>query len=189
MEHNGREPYTYCPRCRAELEDRFVFGRTRRVCPGCGFVHFVDPKVGAGVMALTQDGKVVLVRRAVVPAIGSWCLPAGFVEYDEAPDQAAMRECLEETGLEVRLTGLLEVSQYSGDSRGPGILILYQGEVIGGEPRPDDDASEVAFFGPDELPDDIAFPSNRRVLARWQEETARLRMTGSEKPASLLVPE
>jgi ADP-ribose pyrophosphatase YjhB (NUDIX family) len=152
------------------MEDRFVFGRTRRVCPECGFIHFVDPKVGAGVLALTQDGKVVLVRRAEVPAIGSWCLPAGFVEYDEAPDDAAVRECLEETGLEVRLTGLLEVSQYRNDARGPGILILYRGEVVGGETRPGDDASEVGFFGPDELPGDIAFPSNRRALNRWQEE-------------------
>jgi hypothetical protein len=79
----------------------------------------------------------------------------------------------------VRLTGLLEVSQYLGDSRGPGILILYQGEVVGGEPRPDDDASEVAFFGPDDLPGDIAFPSNRRVLACWQEEARRGSLRGA----------
>jgi ADP-ribose pyrophosphatase YjhB (NUDIX family) len=154
------------------MQDAFVFGRTRRVCPECGFVHFVDPKVGAGVLAV-QDGKVVLVRRAMVPAIGSWCLPSGFVEYDEAPHEAAARECLEETGLRVELTGLLEVSQYANDARGAGIIILYQGQVVGGQPRPGDDASEVGFFGPDELPEDIAFPSNRRALARWQEESRR----------------
>lgn len=166
---NGREPYTYCPHCRAELEGKLVFGRTRQVCPECGFIHFVDPKVGAGVLA-EQDGKVVLVRRAVVPAIGAWCLPSGFVEYDEAPDEAAVRECLEETGLTVQLTDLLDVSQYVNDSRGPGILILYRGRVVGGEPYPGDDASEVGFFGPDELPEDIAFATNRRALARWRQE-------------------
>ena len=169
---DGRKPYSYCPHCRAEMQDTFVFGRTRRVCLACGFVHFVDPKVGAGVLA-EQDGKVVLVRRAVVPALGSWCLPSGFVEYDEDPAGAAVRECLEETGLQVQLTGLLEVSQYVNDSRGPGILVLYRGRIVGGEPRPGDDAGEVGLFGPDELPDDIAFPSNRRALARWQEEVRR----------------
>ncbi len=167
-----REPYAYCPHCRAELQDAFVFGRSRRLCPECGFVHFLDPKVGAGVLA-EQDGKVVLVRRAVVPRIGSWCLPSGFVEYDEAPADAAVRECLEETGLRVHLTGLVEVSHYGNDARGSGILVLYRGRVVGGEPRPGDDASEVGFFGPEELPDNIAFPSNRRALARWREEGRR----------------
>jgi 8-oxo-dGTP diphosphatase len=171
---NGREPYIYCPRCRTELEDKLLFGRIRQVCPQCGFIHFVDPKVGAGVLAQMYDGSVVLVRRAVVPAIGSWCLPSGFVEYDEAPAEAAMRECLEETGLQVRLTGLLEVSQYVSEERGPGILILYRGEVVGGEAQAGDDASEVGFFSPDELPEDIAFPSNRRALARWREQVQRV---------------
>jgi len=169
---DAREPYRYCPRCRSELQDTFVYGRTRRVCPGCGFIHFEDPKVGAGVLA-ERAGQVVLVRRAVAPAVGSWCFPSGFVEYDEDPSEAAVRECLEETGLEVSLSGLLEVTQYVNDTRGPGILILYRGQVVRGEPRPGDDASEVGFFGPDELPGDIAFPSNRRALARWREETRR----------------
>jgi ADP-ribose pyrophosphatase YjhB (NUDIX family) len=128
--------------------------------------------VGAGVLA-EWDGKVILVRRAVVPALGSWCLPSGFVEYDEAPEQAAIREFLEETGLEVRLTDLLDVRQYRNDARGPGVVILYRGQVVGGEPRAGDDASEVGFFGPKELPEDIAFATHRRVLARWQEEVQR----------------
>jgi len=135
-------------------------------------VHFRDPKVGAGVL-VERDGKVVLVRRAVVPALGSWCLPSGFVEYDEAPEQAAVREFLEETGLEVKLTGLLDVRQYTNDTRGPGVVILYRGQVVGGEPRPGDDASEVGFFGPDELPEDIAFATHRHVLAEWREEVHR----------------
>jgi ADP-ribose pyrophosphatase YjhB (NUDIX family) len=165
----GKGFYSYCPHCRTVLEDEFVFGRMRRVCPECGFIHFIDPKVGAGVL-VELDGKVVLVRRAVVPALGAWCLPSGFVEYDEAPDQAAVRECWEETGLRVSLTGLLDVRQYTNDARGPGIVILYRGQVVGGEPRPGDDASEVGCFGPDDLPDDIAFATHRRVLARWQRE-------------------
>jgi len=166
---NGGVPYRYCPNCRAELRDESVFGRTRRVCPECEFVHFRDPKVGAGAL-VERDGKVVLVRRAVEPALGSWCLPSGFVEYDEAPEQAAVREFLEETGLEVRLIDLLEVRQYTNDARGPGVVILYRGQVVGGEPRPGDDASEVRLFGRDELPEDIAFATHRRVLAQWREE-------------------
>jgi len=122
---------------------------------------------------IEHSAKVILVRRAEMPAKGLWCLPSGFVEYDESPAEAAVRECLEETGLEVRLVGLLEVSQYLSELRGPGILVLYRGEVVGGEPRPGDDASEVGFFGPEELPDDIAFLSNRRALERWRKQMLR----------------
>jgi 8-oxo-dGTP diphosphatase len=95
------------------------------------------------------------------------------VEYDEAPEQAAIREFLEETGLKVRLTDLLDVRQYKDDIRGPGVVILYRGQIVGGEMSAGDDASEVGLFGPDELPDDIAFATHRRVLARWQEEVRR----------------
>jgi ADP-ribose pyrophosphatase YjhB (NUDIX family) len=151
------------------MQDESVFGRVRRVCSDCGFVHFVDPKVGAGVLA-EKDGKVLLVRRGVSPAMGSWCLPSGFVEHDEDPAGAAVRECLEETGLRVRITALLDVMPYGNDQRGSGIIVLYRAQVVGGQPHAGDDASEIGFFGPDELPSDIAFPSNREVLIRWREE-------------------
>ena len=158
----------YCPRCAYPLTDKFVFGRKRRVCPGCGFIFFRNPKVATGAL-VEQDGKVLLVRRAVDPKQGWWCIPSGFVEHDEAPQEAALRECKEETGLDVRLTGLLDVYHYRSDFRGSGILIVYRAEVVGGELRPGDDASEARFFGPTELPQEIAFASNREALRRWQQ--------------------
>lgn len=158
----------YCPRCAHPLTDEFLFGRVRRVCPDCGFIFFRDPKVAAGVL-VEQEGKVLLVQRAVDPKQGWWCIPSGFVEYGESPEEAAIRECKEETGLDVHLTGLLDVYRYESDFRGSGILIIYQAEVTGGELRPGDDASEACFFGPDQLPLEIAFASNREALHHWQE--------------------
>ena len=162
-----RPPYRYCPYCRTELSDRLVFGRTRRVCPSCGFVHFVDPKLGVAVL-VEHEGKVLLVRRAVAPSQGAWCLPSGFVESDEDPAEAAARECLEETGLKVRITGLLHVGSYRNDPRGAGVLIFYQAQVVGGWLTPGDDADEARFFAPHELPTEIAFRSNREILSHWQ---------------------
>jgi 8-oxo-dGTP diphosphatase len=171
-----RSPYVYCPYCRAEMTDRFVFGRTRRACPACGFIHFVDPKVGAAMLA-ERDGQVVLVRRAVAPSVGSWCLPAGFVEYGESPADTAVRECLEETGLHTQIAELLHVDQYTDDPRGSGVIVFYRGQVVGGRMEPGDDADQVRLFGPCDLPEDIAFPSNRHVLIRWQH--ARLPLPAS----------
>jgi len=107
------------------------------------------------------------VRRSVDPRSGAWALPAGYMEIDEGPVAATIRECFEETGLVVRVTGLFGVYHIANDPRGAGVLILYRAAPESGELRPGDDASEVAYFGPDELPRDIAFASTRRALARW----------------------
>jgi 8-oxo-dGTP diphosphatase len=157
----------YCLRCGHPMQDRFVFGRVRRACPACCFIFFPQLKVGAGVL-VEHEGRVLLGKRTVEPRHDCWCFPAGFVEHDESPEEAAARECREETGLQVRIVDLLDVYHYEDDFRGAGILILYRAEVVGGELAPADDFSEAHFFGPDELPEDIAFASNRRALERWQ---------------------
>jgi ADP-ribose pyrophosphatase YjhB (NUDIX family) len=159
--------FKYCPRCAAEMVDKEVYGRVRRVCPACRFVQFIDPKVSAAVMAL-QDGRVLLVRRAMDPARGSWCFPGGFMEQGETPQQTAQRECREESGFEVEITGLVDVYYYE-DYRGSGVLIMFKGQVSSGQPQPGDDAEIVAFFGPDELPENIVFDSNLKTLAAWRE--------------------
>jgi ADP-ribose pyrophosphatase YjhB (NUDIX family) len=157
----------FCPCCGAPMTDRFVFGRTRRACTACGFVFFREPKLAVGAL-VEQDGRVLLVRRAVDPKLGYWCLPAGYVEYDEGPVEAALREVKEETGLVVRVTGLMAAFHVRSDPRGMGIILIYCAVPEGGTLAPGDDASEARFFAPEELPHKLAFASTRRVLLRWR---------------------
>ncbi len=159
----------YCPHCAHPLEERLAFDRLRPVCPACGFIHFRNPKVGVSVLVEGQ-GKVLLVRRAVDPQLGKWCLPSGFIEWDEAPEAAAVRECAEETGLDVAVTELLEVVHYTEDFRGAGVNLTYRATVTGGRLQAGDDADGARFFSPAELPapEEIAFRSHRLALARWQ---------------------
>jgi ADP-ribose pyrophosphatase YjhB (NUDIX family) len=161
-----RQGFKYCPRCRAELVDKAVYGQVRRVCPECRFVQFIDPKVGAAVLA-EQEGRVLLVQRSMKPAQGSWCLPGGFMELWETPQETAIRECEEETGLKVEITGLLDACYYE-DYRGSGVLIMYKGRIVGGTLRAADDATAAGFFSPDALPQNIAFESNIRILNAWR---------------------
>ncbi len=163
-----RRGFKYCPRCRTEMGDREAYGRVRRVCPNCRFVQFIDPKVGAAVLALTPDQRVLLVKRGVDPAQGSWCLPGGFMEIGETPQEAARRECEEESGYQVEITELLDVFYYE-DYRGSGVLIMYKGHVTDGAARPGEDVKAVGLFGPDDLPADIAFDSNVKALLAWRE--------------------
>lgn len=161
--------YKYCPLCATELLYRPLFGRQRQQCPACNWIYFKDPKVGAGAF-VEQDGKAILVRRGINPGRGLWCFPSGFMEIDESPEQAAIREYKEETGLDIELTGLLDIFHYQNDFRGAGILILYQARLIGGTPTPMDDVTEIGFFGPDNLPEDqIAFKTNYTVLMAWKQ--------------------
>jgi ADP-ribose pyrophosphatase YjhB (NUDIX family) len=166
-------PMRYCPHCTHPLEEGLAFDRIRPVCPACGFVHFRDPKVGVSVL-IERGGQVLLVQRGVDPGLGKWCLPSGFVEWDEAPETTAARECLEETGLAVEVLDLLEVRHYTDDFRGPGINLAYRARVTGGSLRPGDDAQQVRWFDSDGIPhpDRLAFRSHRAILAKWASQSA-----------------
>src|SRR5262245_19681366 len=118
-------PLRYCSRCGAKMAERAVGGRVRPACPDSGFVAYVDPKVACGVL-VERRGKVLLVRRRNEPGRGLWCLPCGFEEADESPEQAARREALEEIGVEVVLDGVLGIYHYIDDPRGAGILVIYR---------------------------------------------------------------
>lgn len=157
----------FCPRCGHALEDRLAFGRERRACPACGLIVFRDHKVAAALLVEDAQGRVLLVRRAWKPMQGYWSLPAGFVDDDEDPAAAALRECREETGLEAEITALLDVIAGREHPRGADLVILYRGRVNGGELAPHDDAAEARYFAATELPP-LAFRATRRALEHWQ---------------------
>lgn len=159
--------YTYCPLCGAPLADKSKFGRVRRACRYCGFIHFADPKVA--VAALVSDGdRVLLVRRAAVPRIGFWALPAGYMDADELPDEAVVREVSEETGLTIRVLGLHGVAPLAGWAERRGVLLLYAAEPVAGEIAAADDVSEVAWFTREAIPwDELAFESTAQFLREW----------------------
>lgn len=158
----------FCPRCGQHLEDAFAFGRVRRVCPACGLVVFREHKVAAALVVEDEVGRVLLVRRAWNPKQGYWSLPAGFVDEDEAPPDAAVRECREETGLTVDGVSLFTAVYGREHAHGADIVLVYRGHINGGALAPADDASEVGFFPLSALPP-LAFRATEMALARLQQ--------------------
>jgi ADP-ribose pyrophosphatase YjhB (NUDIX family) len=155
----------YCFQCGTALVSRRQEDRERPTCPACGFIHYLDPKVAVAVILGDEDG-VLLGRRCIDPGAGLWSFPAGYVNRGEVLEEAATREVLEELGLAVRLTGLVGVYSERG---APVVLVVYAGEVEAGEPTPDGhEVSEVRRFALDALPEGMAFPHDRRVLADWK---------------------
>ena len=152
----------FCPRCGTPISHQQMFGKIRPVCPNCDWIYFADPKVAAAVL-IEQDGLVLLVRRINEPARGLWTLPAGFVDADEDPALAAERECLEETGLVIHVTGLLDVISGLEHPRGANLVIIYRGQVQGGVLQARDDADQAGWFSRANLPP-LAFEATKRVL-------------------------
>ncbi len=158
----SEETIHFCPLCGTNTVKQTVFGHERATCPNCGWIHFADPKVAAA-MVVESDGMVLLTRRINEPQRGLWSLPAGYVDAGEDPAKAAVRECLEETGLMTEVTGLIDVVSGREHKKGADIVIIYRGRVIGGKLQAGDDADLAEFFPRNQLPP-LAFKATRRAL-------------------------
>jgi ADP-ribose pyrophosphatase YjhB (NUDIX family) len=119
----------------------------------------------AAAVLVEQGDMVLLVRRGNEPQRGLWTLPAGFVDAGEDPAGAAARECLEETGLVVEITALMDIVAGREHERGADFIIVYRAEVAGGSLRAADDAAEVRWFPRMQLPP-LAFHATEVVLLR-----------------------
>ncbi|MEQ1832858.1 MAG: NUDIX hydrolase [Candidatus Eisenbacteria bacterium] len=163
---------TYCPVCATTMALAAEHGVMRPTCPSCGYIWYRNPVPAAGVI-LVRDGAVLLVKRRYDPRAGWWCLPAGFMEAGETPEQSAVRELQEETGVIAQLTGLFGVYAGFDDPRVRAVLILYTGVITGGEQRAGDDAIDLGWFPLDALPAELAFASHRQALTELVERLAR----------------
>jgi len=162
----------FCVNCGAALVPRIIEGREVEACPNDEFVLWRDPKVATAVV-VEADGGVVLGRRAIEPGYGLWCLPGGFVNHDEDPELAAARECLEEIGVAVELTGLLCVYHIAKTEAPSMIGIAYRGRLAGGlSPSAGPEMLEVSVFAVDAVPS-LAFPSHRQVLTEYLRSQGR----------------
>jgi ADP-ribose pyrophosphatase YjhB (NUDIX family) len=157
--------YVYCPRCAAPLETRPVAGLPRPVCPGCGFIHFLNPAPAVAVLVV-QGGSVLLGLRAGEPGAGKWASPSGYVEYNDDYLSTARRELLEETGLEIEILSILRVESAFLAPQAHYLAVYLLARPSGGELRPGDDLLEARWFplsGP--LPE-MAFEPDRAAIER-----------------------
>jgi 8-oxo-dGTP diphosphatase len=100
--------HTYCPRCGLLLETKLDGGRDRPHCPdaSCGYIDFGTFSIGAAGVVVRGE-RALLVQRGQDPGKGSWQIPGGYVEHDEAIIPAVEREALEEAGIVARVRDVI----------------------------------------------------------------------------------
>ena len=114
-------------------------------------IGYATPRIDVRA-AIFQDSKLLLVRER---QDGGWTMPGGWADVGDVPSEAAEREAWEEAGFHVKARRVIGV--YAANRVGPlelfhAFKLVFLCDLIDGEPRPSAETSEVAFFGPDEIP-------------------------------------
>ena len=165
--------FHFCPVCGAELVKRYLTGRERLVCCRCGRVHYENPIVGVAAIIFDEEGKILLVKRSPnITYPGLWCIPCGYLEYDEDIRNGIVREVAEETNLVIEPSEVFAVHSNFHNPQQHTVGIWFLSRVVSGIPLAGDDASELGWFELTEPPA-LAFPTDKLVLAGLLQKTAK----------------
>jgi ADP-ribose pyrophosphatase YjhB (NUDIX family) len=158
--------YRYCPKCAAQLSTATEAGQRQR-CPACGWVHYHNPAPGV-VILISRDDRVLLGKRCSSSyASGAWCLPGGFVEFEEDFLTAAIREVKEETGLLVEITSIISVVSNFLTPDLHTLVVVLAARIVGGREQPGDDLEQLEWFPLEGPFPAMAFEADRHIIERY----------------------
>jgi 8-oxo-dGTP diphosphatase len=121
------------------------------------------PSLTVDIIIFNEDGRIILIKRKNNPYKNFWAIPGGFVEYGETVENAAIRECKEETNIDVKLIDICGVySDPTRDPRGHTVTIAYIGKGKINNMKASSDASEIGIFSyNDVIKMDLAFDHDK----------------------------
>lgn len=167
-------PYQYCSRCGSDL---FVTVSQREyVCDDCGYRHFITSIPAACGLIMDSQKRLLVLRRAHEPGLGRLGLPGGVIEPGETGEEAAARETLEETGLQLPASAFTYLASLPNwyafqDYLWPTIDLFYFAEVMDFGAL-NADAAEVSEIMTPTLNEvslyDFAFESNAEAVRMLQ---------------------
>lgn len=156
--------YQFCPLCATHLTKGVLNNDSipRVTCPACGWVHYPTNAIGVNLIVRYGEGIVAILPPDAAPEAPA-ALPGGQVEYAESPEQAAVREAYEETGLVAEVTrGLGWYFDRNADYPGPMLSFIFELQAIGGAMKGSQEG-QVKLFPLDRFP---AISPNRKGSRR-----------------------
>ena len=159
----------YCVQCGSKLEIKTDYEKKLRPqCNNCGWTYYKNPIPASACVILNEKNEVVIIKRKFEPGIGKWALPSGYIEINQDPEDCAVDEMKEETGLIGEIEESLGYYPDFSPIYEKVISFGFLMRITGGKLQAGDDAVEARYVTFDKLPE-IAFPSHRYFLKKVKE--------------------
>lgn len=163
MSINTKQRFFFCPKCGGTLKYCKHNDRLRLTCFSCSYIFYENPIVGVAAIILNEDGHILLGKRRIGKYQGMWCIPCGYLEYDEDVYTGVIRETKEETNLDIEPVKIFTVQSNFHDPECHSVGIWFLCQVIGGKLHAGDDLSDLAYFDLFSYPS-MAFPTDIKVI-------------------------
>jgi NAD+ diphosphatase len=164
--------YKYCPYCKGTLIKKSY----EYTCTECGKKVYLNPAPCVSVIPI-KDNKILLSIRKIEPYKGEVDIIGGFIIPGETVEEAGIRECKEETNLDIKIRDLIGIypDVYAEDDK-PTINIQYTAEIIDGEISASDDVEKLIWVEINDIPNlkFEGFENTKRTL----EEIYKLSRSG-----------
>jgi ADP-ribose pyrophosphatase YjhB (NUDIX family) len=147
----------YCNSCGGNITLKIPGddNRPRHICDACGIVHYQNPKVVNGAI-ITWEDKILLCKRAIEPRLGTWTLPAGYMENGETTYEGAIRETWEEARASIEVQGLYLTANLPHINQ---VYMLFRAKLLNLNFEPGPESLEVELFDESDIPwSEISFP-------------------------------
>ena len=157
--------FRFCLLCGCNLRKKQVDGRKRLICQKCGWIYYENPLPVVVCAAKDKKGKILVVKRNLKPGINKWALPGGFIESDETPEIACLRELEEETGLKGKITRLIGLYIHKTKEYGSLLVVGYEVVIARSLLSLNNESKDAKFFSKKDIPF-IPFSSHRKIIGK-----------------------
>jgi ADP-ribose pyrophosphatase YjhB (NUDIX family) len=168
-ENMGEDNFKYCPLCGDPLIHKIIDKCSRRTCPSCGFIHFINPTPTVSLLIISEN-QVLLGKRSAMPGNDKWATPSGYIEFNEDFLTTAIREAKEETNLDVEIVEILELTDSFFPPENHFLNIYLLAKVISGLLKSGDDMGELRWFELDEPMPEMYFQEDIDVIEYYRKE-------------------
>jgi 8-oxo-dGTP diphosphatase len=127
---------------------------------------YKNPSPAVSVLIIENNSVLLGKRSGGSFAEGKWCLPCGYIEYNEDFLTTAVREVTEETGLEIKIDAVINVCSNFLSKNIHSLVVVLSAHITGGEAQPGDDIAELGWFSHEKLPE-MAFEADTHIIERY----------------------